>query len=311
MNSEVRSGSCPLIVEVRRGSVDDGPGIRSVVFFKGCPLRCIFCHNPEAQKTTCEIAFTEEKCIRCAACAEDCPQVAVSLSSASRVDRNRCDLCGLCGDVCPTGALRLVGEYWPVDRLVELLLRDIAFYRQSAGGITLSGGECTLFPEYVGTLLRELKAFAVHVAIETCGFFDYPVFAQKILPFVDLVLYDLKLMNCAESLQYLGQPNDRILENLCALLADGRVEVWPRVPLIPGITDTAANLTAMVDRLCEIGAGNLYALPYNPLGLVEYARLGRPVPELPSGFTQPERERQVIDTLRNIIKVRERLPLQH
>jgi pyruvate formate lyase activating enzyme len=301
-SSERRSEGCrPLIVDVKRGSLDDGPGIRSVVFFKGCPLRCVFCHNPEAQKKDPEIAFTRERCIHCGHCAEVCSRSAINARSPSRVDRNRCDLCGRCQDVCPAGALRIIGEYWPVDKLVELLLRDVVFYRHSGGGVTLSGGECTLFPDYVETLLRKLKAFQIHVTVETCGLFDYPVFAQKILPFVDLILFDLKLMDCGDSVRHTGKPNNRILENLQALWGDGRAEIRPRVPLIPGITDTPANLAAIVNRLCELGASNLCVLPYNPLGLGGHARLGRPLPDLPTAFTKPERERQVIDNLKSII----------
>jgi len=155
-------------------------------------------------------------------------------------------------------------------------------------------------------LLQKLKACQVHAAIETCGFFDYSLFAQKILPFVDLILYDVKLMDPGESARYLGQPNDRILENLGALLADGRTEVWPRVPLVPGITDTPANLSAIVDRLCELGAGTVRVLPYNPLGLAGYSHLGWPLPDLPAGFTNLERETGVIESLRSIIAAREK-----
>jgi pyruvate formate lyase activating enzyme len=296
----------PLIVEVRRGSLDDGPGIRSVVFFKGCPLRCVFCHNPEAQNAAPEIAFAEERCVRCGRCAEVCPRAAIDAASPRRVDRDRCDLCGDCQHACPSGALRIIGEYWPIERLTTFLLRDAAFYRHSGGGVTLSGGECTMFPDYAGTLLRNLKASGIHAAIETCGFFDYQVFSRTILPHVDLVLYDLKLMDPDESVRYLGQPNHRILENLRLLLADGRAEVRPRIPLIPGITDAPANLAAIVERLCEFGAGKIWALPYNPLGLAGHARLGRPLPDLPAGFTRPERELEVIGALKEMIAVRQK-----
>ncbi len=291
----------PLIVEVRRGSVDDGPGIRSVVFFKGCPLRCVFCHNPETQTTAPEIAFIRERCLQCGRCAEACPQAAIDGGSCSRVNRRRCNLCGRCQKVCPADALQIIGAYWPIDRLLEILLRDVVFYRHSGGGVTLSGGECTLFPDYVGTLLQRLKAAQIHVAIETCGLFDYAAFAEKILPYVDLIFYDLKLMDGDESLRYLGQANDRILANLRALLADGRTEVRPRVPLVPGITDTRHNLAAAVDCLCALNARHLWVLRYNPLGLAGHTHLGQPRPDLPTRFTQPDRERQVLDDLRSIL----------
>lgn len=300
-----RESRRPLIVDIRRGSLDDGPGIRSVVFFKGCPLRCVFCHSPETQEIYPEIAFTEERCIHCGSCVKACPQAALDLSSPTRIGRDRCDLCGACEDACPTSALRIVGKYWPVDSLVELLLRDVSFYRHSGGGVTLSGGECTLFPEYVETLLLKLKVLGVHVAVETSGWFDYEVFAKKILPFLDLIFFDLKLMGADESRRYLGQSNEKILENLRRLLAEprraGRVEVRPRVPLIPGITDTRINLSQIVNCLCDLGASTMSLLPYNPLGLAAYSRLGKPVPHLSTSFTKPDREADLVDTVRSLI----------
>jgi len=302
---KARESRRPLIVDIRRGSLEDGPGIRSVVFFKGCPLRCLFCHNPETQEVSPEIAFTEERCIHCESCVKVCPQAALDLSSAPRIDRDRCDLCGACENACPTSALRIVGKYWTVDSLVELLLRDESFYRHSGGGLTLSGGECTLFPDYVTTLLLELKALGVHIAIETSGWFDYEVFSGKILPFVDLIFFDLKLFDADQSRHYLGQSNERILENLRRLLADtrraSRVEVRPRLPLIPGITDTNSNLSGIVNHLHRLGASTLTLLPYNPLGLAAYGRLGKPAPDLPTSFTQPDREAELIDTVRSLI----------
>lgn len=308
MSAEVgfrsRDARRPLIVDIKRGSREDGPGIRSVVFFKGCPLRCVFCHNPETQHAAPEIAFSEERCIHCGSCARLCPQAAIELASPLRVDRTRCDLCGRCEVACSSSALRTVGKYWAVEDLAELLLRDDAFYRHSGGGVTLSGGECTLFPDYLERLARALKASQLHIVLETCGYFDYDVFARKILPYVDLIFFDLKLMDCSESVLHLGQPNKIILENLRALLTEGRVEVRPRVPLIPGVTDAAGNLARIVDYLCEIGASNVSVLPYNPLSLGMYSRLGRPVPNLPASFTQPERETEVINMLRSIIAER-------
>jgi pyruvate formate lyase activating enzyme len=300
----------PLIVDIRRGSLEDGPGIRSVVFFKGCPLRCVFCHNPETQEIYPEIAFTEERCMHCGSCAKACPQAALDLSSPTRIDRDRCDLCGACEDACPTSALRIVGKYWPVDSLVELLLRDESFYRHSGGGVTLSGGECTLFPEYVAPLLQRLKALGVHIAIETSGWFDYEVFAEKILPFVDLIFFDLKLMDADESRRYLGQSNERILENLRRSLAEprraSRLEVRPRVPLIPGITDTRINLSRIVNCLCHLGPSTMSVVPYNPLGLAAYRRLGKSTPDLPTSFANPDREAELIDTVRSLIAAADR-----
>ncbi len=293
----------PLIVDVKRGSPDDGPGIRSVVFFKGCPLRCVFCHNPEAQRAGPEIAFVAQRCIRCGSCAAQCPLNAIDLGTNSRINRTRCDCCGRCTAECPTGALRMIGRHWSVKELTELLLRDLAFYRHSGGGVTLSGGECTLFPDYVHQLLGELKVENVHIAVETCGFFDYDVFSDHILPQVDLVLFDIKLIDPRRSLRYLGQTNELILANLKRLLAQG-VAVCPRIPLIPGITDTQENLAGIVDQLYEFGATEVSLLPYNPLAAAMYDALGRAAPDLQPGFTRPEREREIVEMFQETIRSR-------
>ncbi len=294
----------PLIVDVRRASLEDGPGIRTVVFFKGCPLRCVFCHNPEAQEAGPELAFVAERCLRCGACNGACLRKAIDPDSPTRVDRARCDLCGRCAEACPAGALRLIGKYWPVDSLADLIARDEPFYRHSGGGVTFSGGECTMFPDYLQAVLERLKPRQIHVAVETSGAFDYGIFAEKILPYLDLVLFDLKLMDPAAGLHHLGQSNRRIVENLRRLLSERAVAVHPRIPLIPGITDGRENLEEIVDTLCRLGAGEVELLPYNPLGLAMYPRLGRRAPDLPPGFVEPERERQVLDMFREIVRGR-------
>ena len=296
--------SRPLIVEVKRGSLEDGPGIRSVVFFKGCPLRCVFCHNPEAQQPGPEIALVTQRCIRCGSCAERCPLSAIDLLSSSRIDRGQCDFCGQCAAECPSGALRLIGKYWSVEELAEWLLRDLPFYRESGGGVTLSGGECTLFPDYVHRLGASLRAEEVHIAIETCGFFDYGVFSEKILPHVDLVLFDLKLIDAQASLRYLGQPNERMLSNLKRLLTERGVRVLPRIPLIPGITDTRQNLAGIVDQLYEAGATEVALLAYNPLAAGMYEALGRAAPGTQPGFMKAERELEIVEMFRETIRCR-------
>jgi len=291
----------PLVVEVKRGSLEDGPGIRTVVFFKGCPLRCVFCHNPEAQECGPELAFASQRCEECGRCAEACPQAAIDLRSPRRVDRAKCDLCGRCTEVCPAGALRVIGEYWPTERLVELLLRDLPFYHHSRGGVTFSGGECTMFPDYLHAVFRGLKAYPIHVALETSGCFDYNTFARRILPFVDLVLIDVKIMDGAASMRYLGQPSERMLENVRRLLAEPNVEVRPRIPLIPEITAGRENLAAIVNALSAYGADDVTLLSYNPAGLSMYAELGKPMPDLPLEFMNPERERELMHMFGEII----------
>jgi pyruvate formate lyase activating enzyme len=158
-----------------------------------------------------------------------------------------------------------------------------------------------MFPDYLQAVLERLKTQQVHIALETSGTFDYDVFAEKILPYLDLVLFDVKLMDRAASLRYLGQPNQRMFENLRRLLSEAAVEVRPRIPLVPGITDGKENLEAIVDALRRLGAGDVELLPYNPLGLAMYPQLGRPVPDLPPGFVKPEREEEVLEMFREIV----------
>lgn len=292
----------PLLADVKRCSLDDGPGIRSVVFFKGCPLRCVFCHNPEAQECQVEIAFLARKCIACGRCAEVCPHGAIDLHSSQRILRNRCARCGTCSDACPTGALRPVGARCSPRALAELLLRDLPYYEHSGGGITLSGGEPTLFPDYVQSVLQLVKPVGVHVVLETCGHFHYETFSKKLLPYLDLIYYDIKIADPDAHQRHTGKTNRRILHNLCRLLMERKVEVQPRIPLVPGITATEENLTGITDLLYDAGAGSVHLLPYNPLGLEMFEAIGRPRQFLPNSFMSPDDLRHLYSAFRRILE---------
>jgi pyruvate formate lyase activating enzyme len=294
----------PLIVDIKRHSLEDGPGIRSVVFFKGCPLRCIFCQNLEAQDPEVEIAFSARECIHCGMCADACPQGAIELELPGRIHREICIRCGTCVGVCPGNGLRLIGAYYPVEVLTELLLRDLPFYRHSGGGVTFSGGEPTLYPDYLEALLKRLEERGVHLVLETSGHFDYEPFGEKILPYIDLIYYDIKIADPELHRGYIGKTNYRILDNLYRLLREKGVEVHARVPLIPNITATKANLSAIVDLLCEAGAGDVSLLPYNPMGIDMAVSLGLPKPPLPEGFMKPDEERKLCDMLKTLIEER-------
>ena len=281
----------PLIVDIKRHSLEDGPGIRSVVFFKGCPLRCVFCQNPETQEFGPEIAFRSRRCIDCKTCIGACPQrhsVSSPLPSVFStagggvaelprlVGSTACDRCGACVRVCPSGALALIGRRLSVDEIVDVVLRDEPYYRHSGGGVTLSGGECTAFPEFAGELLARLRSRGISAAIETCGEFAYPQFDQWILPHVDPILFDVKLADDEAHVRFTGRSSQRIWANLARLLALVPERVQPRIPLIPGVTATRENLAALAVRLAELGARSLTLLPYNPLGVTMAESLGRP-----------------------------------
>ncbi len=292
----------PLVVDIKRDSLEDGPGIRTVVFFKGCPLRCTFCHSPETQDAKTDIAFSERKCIRCRKCADICPQEAIDLSNKQLINRVKCARCGQCVGICPEKALRKIGQYYPVDSLVEILLRDLPFYHHSGGGITLSGGECTLYPNYIESLLKRLKARQVHVVLETCGYFNFDVFSRRILPYIDLIYYDVKLADPGMHEKCTGKTNHKILDNLHCLLLERAAVVCPRIPLIPGITATEENLSATVNFLVKAGAENVSLLPYNPMGIEMAVNLGRPRPNLPETFMSPDEEEEIHNTLQMALK---------
>jgi pyruvate formate lyase activating enzyme len=285
--------SRPLIVEVKRSSMEDGPGIRTVVFFKGCPLRCIFCHNPEAQHPGVEIAFSAGECIECGSCLTVCERGAVDFAFTGRIIRERCDCCGRCADVCPGHGLRRIGVYHPVASLTDLLLEDLPYYRHSGGGVTLSGGECTLFPLYLERLLINLKSENVHIVLQTSGQFNFRTLQRRILPYVDVILFDVKFGDAAIHKRFTGVSNTRILENLRRLICESGVEIRARIPLVPGITATQENITAVAAALCDLGAGSLTFVPYNPLGLDKYPMLGRPVPALPQRFMTVAEEQEL------------------
>ena len=218
-----------LIFDIKRGSSEDGPGLRTTVFFKGCPLTCAWCHNPEG------------------------------------IDR----LPGLDSEGKP------VGEWIALDELLYRLRQDHPFYRSSGGGVTLSGGEPTMQMEFAGALLKALKGEGIHTAIETCGFFNYRRFSQQLLPWLDLIYFDLKLMSDAGSHRYTGQSNRLILDNFVQLSRQSVVPVIPRVPLIPGITTTENNLHSIAKFLNANGISTATLLPYNPLWHDKAEKLGR------------------------------------
>ena len=281
----------PLIVDIKRDSTEDGPGIRTTVFFKGCPLSCTWCQNPEAMDPQVEIGFYPQHCIGCFDCEEVCPEGAIIKEAEARIDRSRCTRCGACAEVCPGKGIQKIGVYYEVDALLEYLLRDRAFYDASGGGVTLSGGEPTLWPEYAGSLLMKLKLEGIHTALQTCGYFEYSVFMEQMLPWLDLIMYDLKLIDSQDHLRCTGRNNKRILENFRQLLNED-IGIMPRIPLIPEFTTSAENLIGISGFLREIGLQRCSLLPYNPLGLSKWDRLGKTRPVLPASWMQEsEKER--------------------
>jgi pyruvate formate lyase activating enzyme len=271
----------PLIVEIKGNSLDDGPGIRSVVFFKGCPLSCAWCHNPECKSPRAEIMFDPSKCVACGACIAVCPRDALAGANPFYIDRARCDLCYACARECPSGALAPVGKKMAVEEILETVITDKPFYDNSGGGVTCSGGEPTMHMAFLGGLLEALKRKGVHTLIETCGLFDPAGFKELVLPFTDAIYMDLKLLDPDRHRAYCGAGNEVILDNLVALHTlslGGKFAFLPRMPLVPGITATSENIAAAARFLKKHRIGRLQLLPYNPLWGEKMIKLGLPNP---------------------------------
>lgn len=263
-----------LIGNISRYALHDGPGIRTTVFLKGCTLHCPWCHNPELISPEPEIAFYPERCISCGDCQAVCPQASVHLQSENRIDRKRCTGCGLCAESCPAEALTLVGKEYELEELVEIVLRDRLFYERSGGGVTLSGGEPTQQLLFLSALLGRLRRERIHTTIETNGLFSYEQFAAACLDQVDLIFFDLKLIDSDRHHEVIGSTNTVILENLARLLTKRAQDVIVRIPVIPGYTATRENIGRIGRFLRQQKALHYSLLPYHPYGLVKGAAVG-------------------------------------
>ena len=271
----------PLIFDVKRHALHDGPGIRTTVFFKGCPLWCLWCHNPESIDPGLEIGFYPADCIQCGDCVEACPTGAAQMDLPGRIDRALCKRCGTCAEVCPGHGLRQIGRFYEIDELLDIILRDNVYYQTSGGGVTLSGGEPALHVNYASQLLQKLKSNGIHTAIETCGYFEWSQFNAKMLGWLDLVLFDVKLADPELHLKYTGKRNDMILENLTRLVQERADDVIPRLPLIPDMTTCPSNLREVSGTLQEMGMRRCWLLPYNPLGFSKRETIGKPMIDMP------------------------------
>jgi pyruvate formate lyase activating enzyme len=272
-----------LILHLQRLSTEDGPGIRTTIFFKGCPLHCCWCHNPESISPHPQVQWIETRCIGCETCLEVCPNSALTRLENGEIyiDRDKCRGCGVCAKACPSTALELLGEQVTLDELLAELLKDRAYFTASGGGVTASGGEPTLQASFVARLFERLQAEGVHTALDTSGACSLAAL-ESILPHTDLVLYDLKLMDDVQHRQATGQGIQRILNNLDAIADlirknDLHTRLWIRTPLIPGITDDTANLEAIGSYLSQNLDGwveRWELCAFNNLCRDKYCRLG-------------------------------------
>ncbi len=260
------------IFDVKKFSIHDGPGIRTTIFFKGCPLACLWCHNPESQAREPELMFLESRCIGCGACREACGPGAIAADLT--VDTERCTLCGNCVAACYAEAREMVGQEMTVSGVMAEIERDVPFYDESGGGVTFSGGEPLAQPDFLLALLQACREREIHTAVDTCGFAPWQVL-DKIRRHVDLFLYDLKLMDEAEHIRYTGVSNKLILKNL-EMLAERGHDITLRVPIIPGINDSDEHirqLGAFAATLPHLKQVDL--LPYHHIAAEKYQRLGK------------------------------------
>lgn len=263
-----------LIFDLRRFSIHDGPGIRTTVFFKGCPLNCAWCHNPESQSFAPELMLLPNRCVDCGACAATCPHGAIwKMGDHWVTDRGICRVCGDCVAVCYADGRQIVGREYSLDELMETIMSDEAFYAQSGGGVTFSGGEPLAQPEALKALLQACKARGYHNALDTCGHAPWSAF-EEVLPLLDLVLYDLKLLDPEKHRQYTGVSNELILENLEKLAKTGK-ELWLRIPIIPGVNDSPDDLAASAAFIRGLdGNPRVFILPYHDVASSKYPNIG-------------------------------------
>ena len=265
----------PLIFDIKRYAINDGPGIRITIFFKGCPLSCIWCHNPESISAKPQKMYNHDKCIGCGECVKACPNHACSLTQDGIItDPECCNLSGRCAEVCPTLATEISGYYKSAPELLKIIEKERILFDQSGGGVTFSGGEPLLFPDYLAEILDLCGKQKIHRTIDTCGFVKEDVLLE-IAKRTDLFLYDLKLMDSDKHKAYTSVGNELILSNLAALAKSG-ANIQVRIPLIKGVNSDPENITATAAFIANLPGEkkSVNLLPYHDIASHKYQKLG-------------------------------------
>jgi len=280
-----------MIFDVQRFALHDGPGIRTTVFFKGCPLQCRWCQNPESHRGQPEMAFYRERCQACFLCETVCPENAITHRPASRIDHTRCTACGACASACQHEALMTIGRLWPVEQLVAEIDKDKDFFEESGGGVTLSGGEPMQQHAYLARLLPILKADNIHLTLETCGVFPWEHMVP-LLPHIDLIYFDIKHMDGDAHKQLTHAGNALILDNFNRL-THCFSDLQARMPLVCGLNDQRDNLRATARFLRQNKHDSIHCLPYHNLGEAKLARIQSPLHPLGLNRLTQQRRQQV------------------
>ncbi|MCR5834776.1 MAG: glycyl-radical enzyme activating protein [Selenomonadaceae bacterium] len=263
-----------MIFNIQKFSINDGYGIRTVVFFKGCPLKCTWCSNPESQEPHLQILWDEKKCLHCETCVKSCPSLAIkNIDGKIIVDSKKCSGSGICTEKCPGHALKSEGEFKTVAEIMEVVMQDLPFYEESGGGVTLSGGEAMMQPEFAIELLKALKGENIHTAIETTGFVAPEIF-REVIKYLDLLLFDIKHWDETKHKEKTSVSNIPILQNMKYAIDIGK-DVLPRLPVIPNYNNSLDDARGFVRRLNEVGAKKVQLLPFHQFGESKYAMLGR------------------------------------
>lgn len=270
-----------LVFNIQHYSLHDGPGIRTIVFVKGCPLRCRWCCNPESQSFLPEFFYSGDRCIgkeECGLCGRACSSGAVSFRNRALIDRNRCTRCMKCADVCPSCAIRIAGVSYSLKELTDMIEKDAVFYAHGNGGLTVSGGEPLVHGELLIPLLKEAKKRKINTAIETCGCGDYRVLS-KAVKYLDSIMFDIKTMNEEKHIEYTGQSNRRILDNFRNLAAEHTdIPIKVRTPVVPGFNDSISDIKDILDFISPYENVTYEPLRYHSLGRGKYVSLGREYP---------------------------------